>query len=34
MPVAIFTLKNRALSPVVQLFIREAHEVAKVMLRH
>jgi DNA-binding transcriptional LysR family regulator len=31
MPIAIFTLKNRTLSPVVQLFIEHAHEVAKSM---
>ncbi len=31
MPIAIFTLKNRTLSPVVQLFIDEAHEVAKTI---
>jgi DNA-binding transcriptional LysR family regulator len=31
MPVAIFTLKNRTLSPVVQLFIDYAREVAKEM---
>jgi DNA-binding transcriptional LysR family regulator len=30
-PIAIFTLKNRTLSPVVQLFIEHAHEVAKSM---
>jgi len=30
-PLAIFTLKNRTLSPVVQLFIEHAHEVAKSM---
>lgn len=29
MPVAIFTLKNRTLSPVVQLFIEHARDVAK-----
>jgi DNA-binding transcriptional LysR family regulator len=33
MPVAIFTLKNRTLSPVVQLFIKEAQEVAKTTLQ-
>ena len=31
MPIAIFTLKNRTLSPIVQLFIEEAREVAKTM---
>jgi DNA-binding transcriptional LysR family regulator len=31
MPIAIFTLKNRSLSPVVQLFIEHAREVAKSM---
>lgn len=31
MPIAIFTLKNRTISPVVQLFIEHAHEVAKLM---
>lgn len=30
-PVAIFTLKNRTLSPVVELFIKHAREVAKSM---
>jgi DNA-binding transcriptional LysR family regulator len=29
MPIGVFTLKNRTLSPVVQLFIEQAHEVAK-----
>lgn len=33
MPVAIFTLKNRTLSPVVQPFIKEAQEVAKTTLQ-
>lgn len=33
MPIAIFTLKNRTLSPVVQLFIEQAHEVAKSISR-
>jgi DNA-binding transcriptional LysR family regulator len=28
MPIAIFTLKNRSLSPVVQLFVQEAKQVA------
>jgi hypothetical protein len=32
MPVAIFRLKNRTMSPVVQLFIDQAHEVAKSLL--
>ncbi len=31
MPIAIFTLKNRTLSPVVQLFVDNAREVAKKM---
>lgn len=31
MPIVIFTLKNRTLSPVVQLFVEHAHEVAKSM---
>jgi DNA-binding transcriptional LysR family regulator len=31
MPVAIFTLKNRTLGPVVQLFIEYAHEIAREM---
>jgi DNA-binding transcriptional LysR family regulator len=31
MPIAIFTLKNRMLSPVVQLFIEQARDVAKSM---
>jgi DNA-binding transcriptional LysR family regulator len=31
MPIAIFTLKNRTLSPVVRLFIERAHGVAKSM---
>jgi DNA-binding transcriptional LysR family regulator len=31
MPVVIFSLKNRTLSPVVRLFIEQAHEVAKSM---
>lgn len=31
MPIAIFTLKNRTLSPVVQLFIEQAHGVAREM---
>jgi DNA-binding transcriptional LysR family regulator len=31
MPIVIFTLKNRTLSPVVQLFFEHAHEVAKSM---
>ena len=31
MPIAVFTLKNRTRSPVVQLFIDRAHEVAKSM---
>ncbi len=33
MPIAIFSLKNRTLSPVVQLFIDHAHEVAKSIAR-
>lgn len=33
MPIAIFTLKNRTLSPVVQLFIDQAHKVAKIASR-
>jgi DNA-binding transcriptional LysR family regulator len=33
MPIAIFSLKNRTLSPVVQLFIDHAHEVAKSICR-
>lgn len=32
MPIAIFTLKNRTVSPVVQLFVDQAHEVAKSLL--
>lgn len=32
MPIAIFTLKNRTISPVVQLFIDQAHEIAKSLL--
>lgn len=32
MPIAIFTLKNRTVSPVVQLFIDQAHELAKSLL--
>lgn len=32
MPIAIFTLKNRTVSPVVQLFIDQAHEIAKSLL--
>lgn len=31
LPVALFTLKNRTLSPVVQIFIEAAREVAKTM---
>jgi DNA-binding transcriptional LysR family regulator len=31
LPIAIFRLKNRTLSPVVQLFIEHAREVAKLM---
>ena len=31
MPIAIFTLKNRSPSPVVQLFVREAKQVANVL---
>jgi DNA-binding transcriptional LysR family regulator len=31
MPIAIFTLKNRTLSPVVQLFIEQAHKIASAM---
>jgi len=31
MPIAIFTLKNRNPSPVVQLFVQEAKQVAKVL---
>ena len=31
MPIAIFTLKNRTLSPVVQIFIEHAKEVARSM---
>jgi DNA-binding transcriptional LysR family regulator len=31
MPISIFTLKNRSLSPVVQLFVREAKQVAHTM---
>jgi DNA-binding transcriptional LysR family regulator len=34
MPIAIFTLKNRTLSPVVQLFIDEARDVASRSLQH
>jgi DNA-binding transcriptional LysR family regulator len=33
MPIAIFTLKNRTLGPVVQLFIEHAHAVANEMDR-
>lgn len=32
MPIAIFILKNRTVSPVVQLFIDQAHEIAKLLL--
>jgi DNA-binding transcriptional LysR family regulator len=32
MPIVIFTLKNRTASPVVQLFIDQAHETAKSFL--
>lgn len=31
MPIAMFTLKNRTLSPVVQLFVEHAKEVARAM---
>jgi DNA-binding transcriptional LysR family regulator len=33
-PVAIITLKNRTLSPVAQLFIEHAREVAKPLAKH
>ncbi len=33
MPIAIFSLKNRTVSPVVQLFIDQAHEIALVSTR-
>jgi hypothetical protein len=33
MPVGIVTLKNRTLSPVVQLFIDSAREVAKSLAK-
>jgi DNA-binding transcriptional LysR family regulator len=33
MPIAIFSLKNRTVSPVVQLFIDQAHEIALVSPR-
>jgi hypothetical protein len=32
MPIAIFSLKNRTVSPVVQLFIEQAHELAKSLV--
>jgi DNA-binding transcriptional LysR family regulator len=32
MPIALFTLKNRSLSPVVQLFVEEAKQVANATL--
>ena len=31
-PVGVMTLKNRAVSPVVQLFIERAREVAKALV--
>jgi DNA-binding transcriptional LysR family regulator len=31
LPIAIFTLKNRTLSPAVQVFVEHAREVAKTM---
>ena len=33
-PIGLFTLKNRALSPLAQLFIDCAHEVAKPLAKH
>jgi hypothetical protein len=33
MPIAIFSLKNRTVSPVVQLFIDQAHEIALASTR-
>jgi hypothetical protein len=33
-PIGIFILKNRALSPVAQLFIKHAREVAKPLAKH
>jgi DNA-binding transcriptional LysR family regulator len=33
-PIGLFTLKNRALSPVAQLFIDCVREVAKPLAKH
>jgi DNA-binding transcriptional LysR family regulator len=33
MPITIFSLKNRTVSPVVQLFIEQAHEIAKSIVK-
>jgi hypothetical protein len=33
MPIGIITLKNRTLSPIVQLFIETAREIAKPLAK-